>query len=328
MKRRDFITLLGGAAAAWPLGARAQQGPMRRVGVMTGSTSDDQETMSYVAAFKRTLAERGWIEGRNIRFEYRTAGDDADLRRTYAAELAAMAPDVIVAGTLPAAQALKDATTAIPIVFASGADPIVSGLVASLAHPGGNVTGFPAFEPTIGGKWVELLKETAPAARRVGVVVDRGNPLRAQYLEAIAGAAQRSMLDVTRIELVGDGQVEAAIDGFAGSRDGTLLVLPGTSNQVHRAAIISAAARSRLPAIYPFRRYIASGGLMAYGPDNADLYRRAAGYVDRILRGEKPADLPVQLPVKFELIINLKTAKALGLTVPPLMLARADEVIE
>jgi putative ABC transport system substrate-binding protein len=328
MKRRDFITLLGGATA-WPLAARAQQGDrMRRVGVLTSGTSDDPETKSLLAVFQRTLQERGWIEGRTIQFEYRFAGDDADLRRTYAVELAAKAPDVIVAGSLPVAQALKEATTTIPIVFSGGADPIVSGLVASLAHPGGNITGFPAFEPSIGGKWVGLLKEIAPDARRIGVVIARENPLRADYVQAAMGAAQRNMMELARLDLIGDTQIEAAIDTFAGAPDGALLILPGASTTVHRTAIISAAARNRLPAIYPFPLHIASGGLMAYGPDNADLLRRAAGYVDRILRGEKPADLPVQQPTKFELVINLKTAKALGLSVPDKILALADKVVE
>jgi putative ABC transport system substrate-binding protein len=329
MRRRDFLAVLGGATAAWPLATRAQQGErMRRVGVLIGGTPDDPDVQSRSAVLWRTLQERGWIEGRTIQFEYRFASDDADLRQSHAVELAAKAPDVIVAGSLPVAQALKQATTTIPIVFYGGADPIISGLVASLAHPGGNITGFPAFEPSIASKWVELLKEIAPGSRRIGIVIARENPLRADYVQVATGAAQRIMIELERIELVGDAEIEAAIDTFAGAPDGALLILPGASTTVHRTAIISAAARNRLPAIYPFPQYIASGGLMAYGPDNADLLHRAADYVDRILRGEKPANLPVQLPIKFELTINLKTAKAIGLDVPPLLLARADEVIE
>jgi putative ABC transport system substrate-binding protein len=235
---------------------------------------------------------------------------------------------VIVAGSLPVAQALKEVTTTIPVVFYGGADPIVSGLVASLAHPGGNVTGFPAFEPSIAGKWVELLKEIAPSTRRIGVVIARENPLRADYVQVATSAAQPSMMKLESLELFGDAQIAAAIDAFAAETDGALLILPGASNTVHRAAIISAAARNRLPAIYPFPQYAASGGLIVYGPDSDDLLRRAAGYVDRILRGEKPADLPVQLPIKFELIINLKTANAIGVTVPAILQATADEVIE
>jgi putative ABC transport system substrate-binding protein len=325
MRRRDFVTLLGSAAASWPLAARGQQtGPMRRVGVLTTGTSDDP----VLAVFKRTLQERGWIEGRTIQIEYRFAGDDADLRRTYALELVARAPEVIVATSLPVAQALKQATTTIPIVFSGGADPVVSGLVTSLAHPGGNITGFPAFEPSIGGKWVELLKEIAPRARRIGVVIARENPLRADYMQAVTGAAQRNMIEPAKLELVGDAQIEAAIDTFAGAPNGALLILPGPSTINHRTAIISAAARNRLPAIYPFRQHVASGGLMAYGPELDNLIRRTAGYVDRILRGERPADLPVQLPTGYELVINFKTAKALGIDVPVSMQLLADEVIE
>ena len=329
MRRREFITLLGGAAAAWPIAARAQQGErVRRIGVLWAGAENDPQTNSLLVVLQRALQERGWVEGRTIQFEFRFAGDDADLRRTHALELAAKAPDVIVASSLPVAQALKQATTTIPIVFSGGADPFVSGLVASLAHPGGNITGFPAFEPSISGKWVELLKEIAPGARRIGVVIATENPLRAEYVQATMGAAQRNMMELVRLELVGDAQIQAAIDTFAGAPDGALLMLPGASTIAHRTAIISAAARHRLPAIYPFRQHIASGGLMLYGPDSADLVHRTAGYVDRILRGEKPADLPVQLPTKFELVINLGTAKALGLTVPPTLLAIADEVIE
>ena len=319
--RREFITLLGGGAA-WPLAARAQQsGPIRRVGVLTSGSSD-------FAPLQRTLQERGWIEGRTIQFEYRFAGDDANLRRTHALELAAKAPDVIVASSLPVAQALKQATTTIPIVFSGGADPVFSGLVTSLAHPGGNITGFAALDSSIGGKWVELLKEIAPGVRRIGVVIARENPLRADFMQTAMGAAQRYMIELATLELVGDAQIEAAIDTFAGAPNGALLILPGAATTVHRTAIISAAARNRLPAIYPFRQHIASGGLMAYGADSVDIMRHAAGYVDRILRGEMPGDLPVQLPTKFELVINLKTAKALGLAVPESLLARADEVIE
>ena len=319
--RREFITLLGGGAA-WPLAARAQQsGPIRRVGVLTSGSSD-------FAPFQRTLQERGWIEGRTIQFEYRFAGDDANLRRTHALELVATAPDVIVAGSLPFAQALKQATTTIPIVFSGGADPVFSGLVTSLAHPGGNITGFAALDSSIGGKWVELLKEVAPGARQIGVVIARENPLRADFMQTAMGAAQRYMIELATLELVGDAQIEAAIDTFAGAPNGALLILPGAATTVHRAAIISAAARNRLPAIYPLRQHIASGGLMAYGADGADILRRAAGYVDRVLRGEKPGDLPIQLPTKFELLINLKTAKALGLDVPASIQQLADEVIE
>jgi len=326
--RRQFITLIGGAAV-WPFAARAQQGgPIRRVGVLIGGTSDDPDTTSLLAVFQWALQERGWIEGRTIQFEYRFAGDDADLRRTYAAELAAKAPDVIVATSLPVAQALKQATTTTPIVFSGGADPIVSGPAASLTHPGGNITGFSGFEPSVGGKWVELLEEIAPGARRIGVVIARENPLRADYVQAATEAAQRNMMELAGLELVGDAQIGAAIDSFASSPNAALLILPGASNRVHRTAIISAATRNRLPAIYPYRQHIASGGLMAYGFDGADLLRGTAGYVDRVLRGEKPADLPIQLPTRYELVINLKTAKALGLTVPQSLLARADEVIE
>ena len=326
--RREFITLLGGAAA-WPLAARAQQvQSIRRVGVLAGGLVESSvEGQARIAAFQESLAKLGWIEGRNVEIEVRWVGVDEN-RRVYAAEMVSRAPDVILATTAPIAIGVKDATTRIPIVFASGSDPVRNGLVNNLAHPGGNVTGFPANETSMGGKWLALLKELAPNATRVAMMEPRENPLLAEYRRAATEAARDHKITITGIEVGDDAQIARDLAEFARAPDGALLVLPAPSSGVHAGAMMAAAARHHLPAIYGNRPYAARGGLLSYGPDNVDIIRHAAGYVDRILRGEMPGDLPVQLPTKFELVINLKTAKALGLTVPESLLARADEVIE
>jgi putative ABC transport system substrate-binding protein len=328
MNRRDLITLLGGAAV-WPAAARAQQpARSRHIGVLLGGSENDVEGQSALAAFRASLIKLGWTEGRNVEFYVRWAGADDERRRVYAAEIVSRGPDVIFASTGPVARAVKQETATIPIVFASGGDPVRAGVVTNLAHPEGNITGFPATERSLSGKWLELLKALAPNAVRVAIIEAPENGANSEYESVAQGAAQGRIIEMTKVEAHDDVEIERGIDGFAHAPNGALLVLPGASTGLHRDAIVTAAARHRLPAIYPFRSFLASGGLMSYGADNVDLFRRAAAYVDRILRGEMPRDLPVQFPTKFELVINLKTAKALGLTMPPNLLALADEVIE
>jgi putative ABC transport system substrate-binding protein len=330
MRRRDFITLLGGAAAAWPLAARAQQPErMRRVGVLAAYAENDPEAQARINAFRRALQELGWTEGHNVRMDYRWGTGDPDRARTFTKELLSLAPDVIVAHGTPALTALHRATRTIPVVFVSVIDPVGAGYVQSLALPGGNITGFSTFEPEIGGKWLELLKEIAPGLRRVAGILDPGFKGFAGVWSAIENMAPRFGLQVTSLlfhEPADD--LESAVANFGQQPAGGLIVLPTAINAVQRNRIFSVAARNRLPAIYAFRFYATDGGLMSYGIDTVDLFRRSASYVDRILKGEKPADLPVQAPTKFEMVINLKTAGALGLDVPPMLLARADEVIE
>jgi putative tryptophan/tyrosine transport system substrate-binding protein len=327
MKRREFISLLGGATA-WPLAVHAQTKQMRRIGVLMGLVAGDPEAQSRVVAFENGLRELGWVKGRNLSIEYRWAGD-GNVLRDHAAELLAMAPDLILTNSTPVTVALREESSAVPIVFTQVVDPVGQGLVPNLAHPGGNVTGFTSFEFSIGTKWLEALKQTAPRVTRVALVF---NPQSAPFadlfirpVEAAAssfsvapiGAAVRDPVDVDRV-----------FDTFAREPNGGLMVLPDISMTNYRDAIVALAARHRVPAIYPFRFFAISGGLMSYGTDVAEIFRRAAGYVDRILKGEKAGDLPVQAPTKYELVINLKTAKALGLTAPPTLLALADEVIE
>jgi putative tryptophan/tyrosine transport system substrate-binding protein len=328
--RREFITLLGGAAVAWPLAARAQQAERRRrIGILFGGFSDtDPEPRARVKAFRRHLEDLGWAEGHNVKIELRIGAGDADRVRTYAEELTAMMPDVLAANSGPAAAALARQTKTIPIVFASLLDPVGSGLVASLARPGGNITGFSNFEPAMAGKWLELLKEIAPDVTRVLVVFDRANRSSAEFYRMIEGLAPPLHLQHHSAAVANAGDIEHAIDSFAHDPAGGLIVVGGTVAAANREAIVGLAGRHRLPAIYSFGYYARIGGLISYGVDGVDLWRRAATYVDRILRGATPADLPVQAPTKFELVINLKTAKALGLTVPPTLLATADEVIE
>jgi putative tryptophan/tyrosine transport system substrate-binding protein len=328
VKRRAFMTLLGGAAAAWPLAARAQQPDlMRRIGVLMTLDDKDPEGQLRVEAFRQELQKLGWIEGRNILSEYRWAAGDAHRVRAYAQELVGMAPAVMLAGNNMALRALQEVPHTGPIVFAQVADPVGSGHVASLARPGGNITGFALYEPAIAVKWLELLKEIAPSIARVAIIYDPSdfNSKHVQEIEAVIGSFA---LELSPIIIRNVADIERAIDGFATKPLGALIILPGPMAVVHRDLIISLAVRHALPNIYAYRYYPAVGGLASYGVDNVESYRRAASYVDRILKGEKPADLPVQLPTSFQLVINLKSAKALGLTIPPMLLARANEVIE
>jgi ABC-type uncharacterized transport system substrate-binding protein len=328
LNRREFITLLGGAAA-WPFAARAQQGErVRRIGVLMPYAENDAEAQARVAAFREGLQKLGWTEGRHVRIDYRWAGDDADRLRGYAAELVGMTPDVILAGPQTAMSALYRETRTIPIVFAQVGDPVGQGFVASLARPGANITGFVSLEYAIGVKWLELLKQIAPRVIRVAVVYDPANPSWAGYLREIEAGVPSFGVQLSPSAVRDAAAIERAIHTFAGEPDGGLILLPGPVVVRHRELIIALAAKHRLPAVYSFRFYVTSGGLASYSVDNRDLYRRAAAYVDRILKGEKPAELPVQLPTKYELTINLMTAKALGLDVPVSLLARTDEVIE
>jgi putative ABC transport system substrate-binding protein len=327
IERRKFLaTLLGGAAAAWPLAARAQQPErVRLIGVLSVFAKDDPEAMAREAAFQQTLADLGWTIGRNVRIDYRRTGGDTDSLRKYAAELVALAPDVILTQGSQAIGPVLQQTRTVPIVFVS-VDPVGSGHVASLARPGGNATGFTQFEYRIAGKWLELLQEIAPSISQVAVIRDpRTGPGIGQF--AVIQALAPVGLELFPANAISADEIERGIAAFARSPNGGLIVTSG-GTAFHRNLIISLAARHRLPAVYPYRYYSTAGGLISYGPNTIEPVRRAASYVDRILKGEKPADLPVQAPTKYELAINLKTAKVLGLTVPDGLLARADEVIE
>jgi putative ABC transport system substrate-binding protein len=328
MKRREFITLLGGAAVAWPVAARAQQGePMRRIGVLMSLGADDAEGQARLAAFSRALKQLGWSEGRNLRIDTRwTTADDI---RKHAAELVALAPDVLVAGGGTATVApLLQATRTVPIVFTVVIDPVGAGFVASLAHPGGNATGFTVYEYSMSGKWLELLKEIAPRVSRVAVLRDPAIASGIGQFGAVQIVAPSLGVELSSVDVRDVGEIERAVAAFASGLNGGLIVTASPLTTAHRNLIVTLAARHKLPAVYPTRYYVAAGGLISYGPDLLDQYRRAASYVDRILKGEKPADLAVQAPTKFELLINLKTAKALGLVMPPAVLGRADEIIE
>jgi putative ABC transport system substrate-binding protein len=322
------MTLVGGAAASWPLAARAQQAePMRRIGMLLNATADDPEGQAGVTAFQQALQQSGWSEGRNVRIDIRWGANDVDLDRKYAAELVALAPDVILAaGTLSVA-ALQRLRRTLPIVFVRVSDPVGAGFVDSLARPGGNVTGFMLFEYSLSGKWLELLKQIAPGVTRAAVLRDPGNPAGIAQFGAIQSVAHTLGVEVSPISVPDAGEIERAVAAFARSPNGGLIAT-GSASEVHHDLIITLAARYKLPTVYNDRLQITDGGLISYGPDRIDQYRRAAGYVDRILKGEKPADLPVQAPTKYALVINLKAAKALGLTVPQSLLATADEVIE
>ena len=330
MRRRDFITGLGGAAAAaWPLAARAQQGErMRRIGVLLPAAADDPECQARVGAFLQGLAQLGWTIGRNVRIDTRWATTNAAEIRRHAAELAALAPDVILAGGTSTVGPLLQATRTVPIVFPIVVDPVGAGFVDSLARPGGNATGFMTFEYSMSGKWLELLKEIAPGVTRVAVLRDATQGSGTSQFAVIQAVAPSLRVEVNPVNMRDAGEIERAVAAFARSPNGGLIVTASAAAVRHRDLIITLAARHKLPAVYFERFFVAAGGLISYGPDLVDQYRRAAGYVDRILKGEKPADLPVQAPTKYELVINLKTAKALGLDVPPTLLARADEVIE
>ena len=328
MKRREFISLLGGAAA-WPLAARAQQGErMRRIGVLMNTAADDPEGKARNVAFERGLQELGWTDGRNVRIDYRWGAGDAGRIRRYAAELVSLSPDVILTVGSATAGPLLQATRTVPIVFVQAPDPVGAGFVDNLARPGGNATGFTLFEYGISGKWLELLKEIAPRVTRVAVLRDPAIAAGTGQLGAIQSAAPSFGVELSPLGVRDPGEIERAITAFARSSNGGLIVTVSTLAGVHRDLIVTLAARYKLPAVYYARYIVAGGGLISYGPDFVDQHRRAAGYVDRILKGEKPADLPVQAPTKYELVINLQTAKALGLDVPPTLLARADEVIE
>ena len=328
LKRREFITLLGGAVAAWPLAARAQQPErMRRIGVLAPTAPDDAEAQTRFAALRQGLQRFGWIEGRNLQIDARWGAGDAGAVGSAATELAALAPDVIVASG-SAAAAILQATRTVPIVFVSVPDPVGSGFVESLAQPGGNATGFIMFEYGLSAKWLELLKEIAPSVTRAAVLRDPAIVAGIGQFAVIQSAAPSVGVDVSAINMRDGAEIERAVTAFARRPNGGLILTASALAAIHRDLVVSLAARYKLPAVYITRYFVAGGGLVSYGPDFVDQYRRAAEYVDRILKGEKPADLPVQAPTKYELVINLKTAKALGLDVPPTLLARADEVIE
>jgi putative ABC transport system substrate-binding protein len=329
MRRRDFITLLGGAAATWPLAARAQQPDrMRRIGVLMPLAADDPESQARLAAFLQGLQQLGWTVGENVRIETRwSGGNAADIRR-YAAELSTLAPEVILATGSATVTPLLQASRTVPIVFVAVVDPVGAGFVDSLARPGGNATGFTLYEYGISGKWLELLKEIAPRVTRAAVLRDAAIAAGSGQLGAIQGAAASFGVELRPVDVREADEIERVVSAFARSSNGGLIVPASALALVHRELIITLAARHRLPAVYSDRIFVTAGGLISYGPDFLDPYRLAAGYVDRILRGEKPADLPVQAPTKYALAINLKTAKALGLDVPATVLARADEVIE
>jgi putative ABC transport system substrate-binding protein len=328
VRRREFITLLGGAAS-WPLAARAQQGErMRRIGVIMSLEADDPEGQARLMAFLQGLQQLGWTDGRNVRIDTRWAAGDADRIRRYAAELVALAPDVILASASPSVVALQQTTRTVPIVFVNVVDPVGAGFVESLARPGTNATGFTLFEYGISGKWLELLTQAAPRLTRAAVLRDPTSPAGIGQFAAIQGAAPSFRVELSPVGVRDAGEVERGVTAFAREPNGGLIVTTSTLANVHRDLIITLAARHKLPAVYSGRLFVTGGGLISYGPDRVDPYRRSADYVDRILKGEKPADLPVQAPTKYETVINLKTAKALGLDVPPTLLARADEVIE
>jgi putative tryptophan/tyrosine transport system substrate-binding protein len=329
MRRREFITLLGGAAATWPIAARAQQTDrMRRIGVIFGGTASDPDIQVRLTAFLQVLQQLGWIEGRNVRIESRWGAGNADNTRKYAAELVALTPDVILANGDVAAALLLQATRTVPIVFVIVPDPVGAGLANSLSRPGGNATGFMQFEYSLTAKWPELLKEIAPDVKRVAVLRDAASTSGIGQFAVIQYVAPSVGVEVSPIDLRDPGEIERAVTAFARSPDGGLIATAGASSAVHRNLVITLAARHKLPAVYSNGDFVTGGALISYGPNFVDQYRRAAAYVDRILKGEKPADMPVQAPTKYELIINLKTAKALGLDIPPNVLARADEVIE
>jgi putative ABC transport system substrate-binding protein len=329
MRRREFISLLGGAAAVWPVVARAQQSErMRRIGIILPQAADDREFQAWVAAFLQALAQLGWSIGHNVRIDTRWATTNAAEIRRHAAELAALAPDVILAHGDSTVGPLLQVTRTVPIVFPIVSDPVGAGFVDSLARPGGNATGFMIFEYSISAKWLELLKEIAPGVTRAAVLRDPTIPAGIGQFGVIQAVAPSHMVEVNPVNMRDAGNIERAIVALARTDNGGLIVTASGPAFAHRDLIVTLVARHKLPALYFDRSFVVAGGLISYGPDRIDQYRKAAGYVDRILKGEKPADMPVQAPTKYELVINLKTAKALGLTIPPAVLARANEVIE
>ena len=329
MRRREFITLLGGAAAAWPMAARAQQPDrMRRIGVLFSIAADDLDAQAQNTAFLQGLQQLGWTDGRNVRIDIRWSAGAADITRKYAAELVALAPDVILAVGGASVGPLLQATRTVPIVFVIVPDPVGSGFVESLSQPGGNATGFMQFEYSLSGKWLELLKQIAPGVTRAMVLWDPAITAGIGQFAVIQSVAPSVGVDVRPVDVRAAPEIERAAAVFARSANGGLIVTASALSVVHRDLIIALASRHKLPAVYPARFYVTGGGLISYAADFIDQFRRAAEYADRILKGEKPADLPVQAPTKYELVINLKTAKALGLTIHPQLLATADEVIE
>ena len=329
MRRRDFVTLIGGGVAAWPLAARAQQHDQaRKIGVIMNYAATDPEGKTRFSALSEQLAKLGWADGNNIQVEVRWAAGKNDLMLSYAAQLVSQPADVIVANSTPLLAVLRQLTNTIPVVFLQVADPVSSGFLSNYARPGGNITGFTDFDTSIAGKWVEVLKELAPSVNRVSVLLDPNQANHPPFLHAIQSAAPSFKLQVIAAEVHNVVEIEQALTAIAGQSDCGLIVLPGPLNNTHRNSIIQLAARVHVPAVYPYKYYAADGGLLYYGIDQIDQWSKAAEYVDFILRGEKPGDLPVQAPNKYELVINLKAAKALGLTVPPRLLVRADEVIE
>jgi putative ABC transport system substrate-binding protein len=329
MKRREFIAGLG-SAAAWPVAVRAQQAGdrVRRIGVLMWGDETDPVLKTFISAFVQALADLGWNEGRNVRMDLRWHGDDSDRIGTLAHSLVGLNPDIILTGATPATAAVQRETRTIPIVFASVADPTASGIVARLDRPSGNVTGFVAWEASLGGKWLELLSDITPGLKRTAVMFNPDTAPVSTLLPSFETAARSLKVVPITAPVHNDVEIETAIIALGREPGGGLVVMPDVFTIAHRASIISAATRNNVPAVYRFSFFAKDGGLLSYGPDTADIFRRAASYVDRILRGAKPAELPVQLPTKFEMVVNLKTAKALGLTVPQSILLRADEVIE
>jgi ABC-type uncharacterized transport system substrate-binding protein len=328
MKRRAFITLLGGAAS-WPLAARAQQGDrVRRIGVLVPGDENDPERKSQVSAFTQALADLGWTDGRNAQMVLRWGGGDNNRIQALAQELVGLKPDIILTNGTAATLAVQRETRTIPIVFANVGDPVASSIVSRLDRPGGNITGFATFEPSLGGKWLELLSEIAPGLKRAAIMFNPDLGTASAYMPSLEAAARSLKVEPITAPVHSDLEIETAIITLGREPGAGLVVMPGVFVTAHRAPIILAAARNNVPTVYTLSEFARDGGLLSYGHDRVDLFRRAASYVDRILRGEKPGDLPVQFPTKFEMVVNRKTAKALGLTVPPSIMLRADEVIE
>ena len=330
LNRRELVMLLGGAAAAWPLAGRAQQAErMRRIGVLMSYAESDPDGQTFIAAFREGLQQLGWVEGRNIRIDARWAALDDGAMQRFAKELIALQPDLILSQTTNSTAALLQQSRSVPIIFANVADPVGNGFIASLPRPGGNVTGFVLSEPTMAGKWLELLKEIAPRVKRAALLFNPATaPFAEYFVEPFKAAAQSAGVEAIKATVHDKSELETVIGAHARERDSGLIVIPDAFLNVHRVEVTSLAARHQLPAIYPYRFYPEVGGLLSYGNDVVDNYRRAAGYADRILKGAKPSELPVQAPVKFELVINLKTAKALSLDVSMFLRQRADDVIE
>jgi putative ABC transport system substrate-binding protein len=330
MRRREFIAFLGSATATWPLAARAQRpAGMRRVGVLINLSEDDLEAQRLLTAFREELARLGWVDGRNLRIDYRWASGDIARIRTLAKELVQLSPDIMVGYATPSVVTLRQETDSIPIVFLSVTDPVGQGLVESLAHPGGNITGFAVFEFSLGAKWLEALRQIAPNLKRVTTIFNpKTAPYYPLYLRAIEKAASSMNVEAIAIEIHDEAEIERTINALGREPNGGLIAMPDSFNMTHRQTIIASAGQYRLPAMYYFPLFASDGGLISYGPDETDMFRRTAGYVDRILKGAKAGDLPVQQPTSFRLVINLKTAKTLGITVPAGLLAGADEVIE